>query len=88
MLSVATIAIALWISLRLVYSGRRSGDGLHILLRIVVAVLLLSTALGLFIDLLGDLGFVLWLAALIVWGIVVFRMRRAQRQMFVDLLAL
>lgn len=89
MLSTAIIAVALWLSLRLVYSGRRSGDAVHILLRIVVAVLLLSTVAGLCIDLLGgDLGVLFCLTTLIVWGIVVFRLRRTQRQMFVDLLAL
>ena len=75
--------------MRLVYSRQPpGGDVLQILLQILARVLLAYAAFGFFICMAGDLGVFLWFGAMIVWGIVVFRFRRSQQQMLVDLLSL
>lgn len=87
-LCVAVIGIALLISLRLIYASRRGGDALHLLLQILARVLLVYAVLGLCLAIGGFLGVLVWLAGLVVWGVIVFRRRRAKQQMLVDLLAL
>ena len=87
--SIAMIATALLVSLRLMYPTRRSGDdALHGVLQIVARILLAFAAFGFFVIAAGELGAYLWIVAMIVWGMIVFRFRRSQQRMLLDLIAL
>jgi hypothetical protein len=87
--SLAIVGIALLISLRLLYPiGKSGGDTLHLVLQIVARVLLAAAAFGFFVLADGGLGLFLWFAAMIVWGMIVFRLRRSQQRMLVDVVAL
>jgi type II secretory pathway component PulF len=87
--SLLIVGCAILVALRLVYSQRKPlADGLEIMMRLAGWLLLALGVLGVLHVFTGEWAWFVWVAALVCWGMAVFRLRELQRFELLELLAL
>ena len=87
--SLMIVGCAILVALRLVYSQRKPlADGLEIMMRLTAWLLLALGVLGVLHVFTGKWAWFVWVAALVCWGMAVFRLRELQRLELLELLAL
>jgi general secretion pathway protein F len=87
--SLLLVGCAILVALRLVYWDRRPlADGLHVVIRLAGWLLIALGVFGVLMVIADGWAWLVWLAALVCWGIAVFRWRESQRGALLDLIAL